>query len=198
MPSDSARKFHSNLERSVVYKNAAVRKGTAYDEKQCYLHAWLAYLVAAWDAYLHDVTNEFYSRTSRSSDVAYLSMHAIANRQAEQASKRFNTPNWEKSREQLVNCTGYDPYADWVWKRAKMKAIDAQQYLNDILRVRHAFAHGATMPSLQWTRSSTGRPRLTVAAVERIARFLTNLVSQTDRGLQHHIASALGPTYGWP
>lgn len=154
--------------------------------KSDYLHASLAAYVAGWDAYLNGVVREFIDRTSYPFDIDYSTVHARLSEFVEGTLARFNTPNWENSRELLVKCTGYDPINDWNWPRALMNSNETREYLNEVLRVRHSFAHGFSIPAYSWTTTPLGRHRLNGAALFRIERFLLHLVTVTDKGLSHH------------
>lgn len=164
---------------------------------QVFLHAALATLVAAWDAYVNELVRNFFSETASPLDARYEAIHAVARESSERAGLRFNTPNWENAREFLVHCTGYDPFNDWVWPKRSMGAQAVKIRLNEILKVRHSFAHGFVIPAFPWTQSRSGRTRLTVRALADTEAFFNNLVRQTDRGMKAHIASASGRTVGW-
>ena len=88
--------------------------------------------------------------------VDYHAIHEVARMAGERAMERFNTPNWENARNFLIATTGYDPISDWTWPRRGMGVQDVKERLNQILRVRHSFAHGFAIPSYSWTTSKRG------------------------------------------
>ncbi len=114
-------------------------------------------------------------------------VHSLVKEAAERALIRFNTPNWENTRNLLVQQTGYDPINDWIWNRRGMGVHQVHEKLNEILRVRHSFAHGFPVPAYSWTQSPNGRIRLTNRALLDVGAFFNLMVSVTDKGMQQHI-----------
>ena len=159
----------------------------SYDEIQVYYHAALAAYVAAWNAYIKNVVNDFYDVIPNSSPV-----YAIARQASQRSMERFNTPNWENTQRFLEQCTGYDPINDWIWNRREMSGLQVRVRLNEILRVRHSFAHGFDIPAYNWTELPNGRVRLTSKAIQDIEAFFKNLVNVTDAGMKAHIESTYG------
>ncbi|MEH2169888.1 MAG: hypothetical protein V7K41_25205 [Nostoc sp.] len=95
----------------------------------------------------------------------------------ERSLKQFNTPNADNSRNLLFQYTGYDPINDWVWSKRSMNALVTRQMLNDILQVRHSFAHGFPIPAFSWTQTPTGKVRLTAKAIKDVDALLQYLVA---------------------
>jgi hypothetical protein len=166
-------------------------------DPQTYLHASLAMSVAAWDAYLNAIVVEFFSAVANPVDVPFHSLHTLSRGFAERALERFSTPNFENSRSLIVSCTGYDPYADWGWKPRGLSPLEVRDLLNQILRVRHSFAHGFSIPAYPWTQSSKGRVRLTSAGVATVEALLKYLVAATDKGLRLHVRAAFNVDVHW-
>ena len=163
-----------------------------HDEIQVYYHAALAAYVAAWNAYIKNIVYDFYDVIPNSSPI-----YAIARQAAERSTERFNTPNWENTQKFLEQGTGYDPINDWVWSRREMSGLQVRVRLNEILRVRHSFAHGFEMPAYNWTESPSGKARLTSKAIQETEAFFKNLVKVTDRGMKVHIESIYRLTGFW-
>lgn len=176
---DAARNLRS------IAKDARLRP-LSQQQKTRFLHAALAAYVAGWDAYLNQITKEFLQRISSATDVGYSSLHSVVEPMVSQKLKKFNNPNWENSRQLMISCTGYDPIADWPWRKAQYTRQDSQDFLNGILKVRHSFAHGFSMPTFSWNQTPTGRIQLNDQALHRIERFFIHLVSATDSGLAGH------------
>lgn len=167
----------------------------ARGKAQAYLHASLTAYVAAWDAYAKALVKEFFTAVAAPHDPGFLTLHTVAVKNAEFALSRFNNPNWENVRRLLVTQTGYDPLSDWNWSR--MNAQNVQQKLNEVIKVRHSFAHGFPLPALSWTTSSQGRVALTVTSVRGVEAFFSNLVRRTDRGMALFIASQYDKPVPW-
>jgi hypothetical protein len=167
------------------------------DQVQSLYHAALASAVAAWNAYLKEIIREFFGSIATPLVPTSLTLHSIASSAADQIISRLNTPNWENSRNALVQGTGYDPYTDWQWPRRKMGVHQVQAYLNQILQVRHSFAHGFDLPSYTWTLSPSGRTRLTSRAVEDVEALMCHLVKATDKGLENYITLNFGVSVFW-
>lgn len=200
MSSASFVRFQSSVEaardlRSVV-KDDRLRP-VSHEQKTRFRHAALATYVAGWDSYLNQVTAEFVQKTASSTDTGYVSLHSLVAPIIEQKLRKFNTPNWENSRELLISCTGYDPISDWTWRKAQLNRQQSQEFLNGILKVRHSFAHGFSIPTFDWTQTPTGRIQLSDQALLRIERYFIHLVSVTDAGLSSHGAQSYPGRVFW-
>ncbi len=168
-----------------------------HDEIQVYYHAALAAYVAAWNAYISNLVRDFYDVIGDPSNSKFDAIQTLAKRAAESTLTRFNTPNSENTRNLLIQCTGYDPIDNWVWSHRGMAGLQVRARLNEILRVRHSFAHGFDMPDYDWTRSPSGKIRLTSKAIQDTEAFFKNLVKVTDRGMETHIESTYGLANIW-
>jgi hypothetical protein len=166
-------------------------------QTQVYYHSALAAFVAAWDAYINELVRNFFTTTANPLDPKFYAVHSIARDTAERALERFNTPNSENTRNLLIQNTGYDPIGDWVWSARSMSGLAVRQRLNDILRVRHSFAHGFAIPAYSWTQTPTGKVRLTAKAIDDVDSFFRHLVAVTDLGMKQHIQTIYGIVVPW-
>jgi hypothetical protein len=79
-----------------------------------------------------------------------------------------------------------------------MELHPVRSRLNEILKVRHAFAHGFAIPPYAWTQARAGgRVRLTTTAVIETERFLQRLVRVTDNGMKGYLAVGYGAATSW-
>ena len=200
MPSPAALKYMTTADRIQTLRRAATDRRLRPmppDEVQVYYHASLVAYVAAWEAYINGLVSNFYDVTVDSSDSRFHAIYRVAQQAAERALERFNTPNWENTRNLLIQSTDYDPIGDWIWPRRGMVGSQVHERLNEILQVRHSFAHGYDMPPYSWAQSPKGRARLTSKVIQEIEVFFKNLVNVTDSGMKVHINQTYGISNIW-
>jgi hypothetical protein len=200
MPSPAAQRYGLAVERSRILRRAALGRGVRrgpFEERQVYCQASLAAAVAAWEGYVVDTVQGFFAAIADPLAPPFSALHTVGQRNAEIALGRFNTPNWENSRDILARTTGYDPINDWTWTARTMSGPQVKERLNQILQVRHSFAHGFPIPAYPWTQLASGRVRLTNQALKDNEALFKNLVRRTDQGLQQHIQRAYGRILPW-
>lgn len=200
MPSPAAIQYQSSAAKSRILRATATDprlSPVSVDQAQVYYHSALASFVAAWEAYIENLIRDFFQETADPLNIKFHAMHTIASDTANRSLGKFNTPNADNSRNLLVQSTGYDPIGDWVWSARGMNAVTTRQRLDDILKVRHSFAHGFPIPACTWNQTSIGKVRLTAKSIDDVQVFLKFLVSVTDRGMKQHIQTNYSVILVW-
>lgn len=188
-----------SAQKALTLRKTATNRNAldSLSESQIYYHSALAFLTAAWEAYVENLTRSFIGIVANPLDPKYLIIHGILLDRLEEFLKKFNTPSADNCRRLLVNYTGYDPIGDWVWTARRMGAVATRGRLDEILKVRHSFAHGFSIPTLSWTQSPSGRIRLTAIAIDDVNAFFKFMVKATDDGMRDYIESNFGVSTGW-
>ncbi|MHB9797326.1 HEPN domain-containing protein [Pseudomonas sp. MT3] len=196
MPSVALSRFRQQLESSVQLRSTKTDHNIN-KEKQIYYQASLAATVAAWDSFIKSATKEFIARTfSKSQDSSYLIIHTSLKAQLDEKTKRLNTPNFDNARNHILEFTGYDPIGDWNYPPLNWNSIQAKVRLDEILKIRHSFAHGFPTPSLSWTTSPNGGPpRLTSEDTRFNESFIAHLAKITDKSLEKHLFDNFGMNF---
>ncbi|MEH2071405.1 MAG: HEPN domain-containing protein [Nostoc sp.] len=200
MPSSAASRYHKAAYKARVLRNTATDprlRPILNSQTQVYYHSALAMFVAGWEAYIEELVRNFFDVTANPLDPQFHAVHSIAKNAAERSLKQFNTPNADNSRNLLFQYTGYDPINDWVWSKRSMNGLATRQMLNDILQVRHSFAHGFPIPAFSWTQTPTGKVRLTAKAIKDVDALLQYLVAVTDLGMKQNIQIIYGIVPPW-
>jgi hypothetical protein len=78
-----------------------------------------------------------------------------------------------------------------------MVGLAVRTLIDEILKVRHSFAHGFAMPAYSWNADRVGQPRLTAECLRMVAALFSHLTSVTDKGLDRHIRLTYGRTKVW-
>ena len=117
----------------------------------------------------------------------------------------FSTPNAQNTR-RLLQAAGFDPRPTWTWTQRGGRArgmvtwtpSDADQRLNEWLRLRHAIAHGhETLPQVDALQAVRGRrnpptdPVLRLVDAEQCLAFFRRLTRLTAAGLAKHLGVAI-------
>ena len=187
MSSPAASTYTTSVSRiGTLRKTATDRRlrPMSLDEIRIYYHAGLTAYVAAWNAYIKNLVRDFYDVIADPSDPKFRAIYTIARKRAENALARFNTPNAENTRNILVWYTGYDPINTLLWIQ--------RGHLDDIVEVRHSFAHGFDIQPNTWTRSLSRSGHLTSKTIQVAEVFFKDLVEVTDSGMKVYIESTYG------
>lgn len=200
MTSPAAGNFARSLHKAQVISRLAVDprlRPLPRQQKSIYLHAALAVYVAFWELYVKSLVDLFFVESNDPIDVRFSSAMSYLKAEMVIAKGRLNTPNSNNARDFIYRFTGYDPIGDWIWPQHSMSGPAVRDRLDEILKLRHSFAHGFAMPSFGWNTSSSGIPRLTNSIITDVEGFFVNIVSRTDRGMKNHILSIYNPNLTW-
>lgn len=201
MPSRSLRDFAAAKRRAQRLAEVATDRRLrpmTYADMEPPLHAALAAYVSGWEAYVEDVTVEFLDVLVASMEPKASAFAKTLRDEAARVIKRFNTPTFKDSRELIYRFTGYDPITAMSSPRLGMTSAQAQTRLDEVLSVRHAFAHGRPLPSFPWLTRYAQASRLSRRSVQSVSLLLTDLVESVDRGLAVYASTTFGVARIWP
>lgn len=195
--------FRTILARAdLLCSNASqIRTKAGLPTKVVLLHAALANQVAAWDAYVKALSLEYFSATAEPTDIRFSAMHDLLKTQLEIELKKFNTPNSDNCRSLLLKYANFDPWPHWLNLKFAGATISAslvsRNTLDEILKLRHSFAHGFAIPANSWNVDPSGAATLNCRILGETRRFLVQVCEKTDRGLASHVAAQHGIVRPW-
>ena len=182
----------------VLASFCGVPSGASLDQTltdQYLLKAAIAQAVGCWEGYLEAALPEFVSKTRVQAHRKAWTLIVQFESLDDKLAADLNTPNWDKSRELILNITGMDPYASWIWAPRFANQTDTKAFFNGILDVRHSFAHGFAVP--------TGVPglltpgQLDPAFVADSIACLEFFAATVDRLLEHELTHRHACASGW-
>jgi RiboL-PSP-HEPN len=159
------------------------------------MKASVALVVGCWEGYLEDVLKEFVSKTRVQAQRRAWTLIVQFESLVQKLTGELNTPNWEKARELIINITGMDPYASWIWAPRFANQNDTQAFLKGIMDVRHSFAHGYTTPTNVPGLATPGV--LDAAYVADAIACLTFFATTTDALLEYELTHRHSCATGW-
>lgn len=162
-----------------------------YEDIEPPLHAALAAYVSGWEAYIEAVTREFLQLQVARADPLASAFAKILGDEAGRAIKRFNTPTFEESRGLILRFTGFDPFTILRSERLKMTSDQSRGRLDEVLKVRHAFAHGLPLPSFPWLTRYNREARLSRQSLKMVDILISDLSKAIDVGLSQYARNIL-------
>lgn len=162
---------------------------------QVLLKGAVALAVGCWEGYLEDVLKEFVSKTRLQAHRKAWTLIVQFESLVQKLTAELNTPSWEKARELILNVTGTDPYASWIWTPKFTNQTDTQAFVKGIMDVRHSFAHGYPTPA--GIRGLAVAGTLDPAYLLDAVACLTFLAQKTDQLLEHELTHRHGCATGW-
>jgi hypothetical protein len=175
------------------------------DEEVSINRAVVVLAVASWQAVVQDYTLACVdlSAPAPGGPLSVASYAVLAGRVRKELAD-FATPNAQNTRRLMIGA-GFDPRPHWTWSQRGGRGqgvitrapADADQRIDEWLRVRHAIAHGhATLPqvaALQAVRGSTSPPadpQLRLVDAEQCLAFFRRLAQLTGNALAAHLGVA--------
>jgi hypothetical protein len=201
VPSRSAAEYNLARLRALQLVRASVSpppQSVRATHKAACLHAALAMFVAAWEAYLERLVRETQALIADPLNPRLSATLALLTKLSEAELKKFNTPNSDNSRNLLIEFTGYDPINDWVLPGMGLSGIQTRARVDEILKLRHSFAHGFAIPTnIQWVKSRNSPGVLSVGSLQLVDGVLTKTMQITDKGMANHLLSVFGIEVSW-
>jgi hypothetical protein len=195
MPSRAFAQFSISIGKASSLSDTRILSSSSIERKQIFYHADLAATVAAWDAFIHEIIMEYIGSIGDISSPRLLRARELLAGLAGERLDRTRAPNFDNARSVLVRCTGYDPIGDWNVPRKGLSWQQVQARVNEILKVRHSFAHGIALPSYSWMPVRQGRPYLNKKTIGDIRSLIRHLAIKTDGGLARSLRASFG--VGW-
>ncbi|TXT36921.1 MAG: hypothetical protein FD135_3936 [Comamonadaceae bacterium] len=199
MSSNALDKFNTTITGAKVLMTfnatASVASTDATFVEQTCFKAAIASAVGCWEGYLEAALREFVSKTRVLAQRRSWSLIAQFESIVDKLAAELNTPNWEKTRDLLITVTGMDPYASWVWLPKCTNPNDTKNFFDGILKVRHAFAHGFSVPVDVIGLTNPGV--LDSGYTQDVLDCITFFATKTDELLAHELMHRHGCTTGW-
>lgn len=168
-----------------------------------FFHAsWAAY-IASWDAYLKAVCLEYITKSNvaltlgipNPAVIAFQGIHEVALSLFRSRIEKFNTPNFDNSREFVVQCTGQDFYGDWRWDGKGYTNIQIKELLNEAVRVRHSFAHGFPVRNIAYLSVVDGNNAISYRKAVFVRSMVNHLAITTDGALNARLLEIFGRAF---
>lgn len=199
MASIALNKFNSMSIGASVLKGQAGSVSLATQDQvfidQTVRKAAIAFAVGCWEGYIEAAIREFVSKVRVQTNRKSWSLIAQFEVMVDKKASSLNTPNWEQTRNFLIEVTGMDPYSSWVWAPTFSNQIDTKSFFDGIMSVRHAFAHGFSIPAGIVGPATPGM--LDGGYVDDAIRCIEFFASKTDELLEYELMHRHGCLAGW-
>lgn len=177
------------------FGSASVASANQTLTDQCLLKAAIAQAVGCWEGYIEGALPEFVSKTRVQAHRKAWTLIVQFESLVDKLTNDLNTPNWDKSRDLILNITGMDPYASWIWTPRFANQVDTKSFFNGILDVRHSFAHGFAVPTNVSGLAIPGQ--LDTGYVADSIACLEFFAATVDHLLEHELTHRHACTAGW-
>lgn len=192
MPSVSLHRMISSVRTTNKLDSFASIGAMAIGDRQVFYHACLAMDVASWDGYINNVVKEYNESIGDVTNNSLLNYRLSHNLLIDKRLEKFNTPNFDNTRNLIIECSGYDPVGVWSWPARSMIWQSVQSRLNEVLKIRHSFAHGLSFPTYAWLPQKSGQCYLNKKIVTDVEKLLIHLATSLDGGLKSHMIAQYG------
>lgn len=200
MPSRSLTNFRTARRRALRLLDIATDRRLrplTYEDMEPGLHAALASFVSAWEAYIESLCIEILDEIASCASAQTASVLSVLRLEAKNNIEKFNTPNFDNSRNLILRFTGFDPYNYMTMSSLGLSAQQTQTRLNEILKLRHAFAHGFSIPNLPWLTRYGVQSRLSKKSVSLAGTSISDLVKSIDAAAANHLRMTYGLPTAW-
>lgn len=199
MPSNSFSKFAASIVGASILRSQAGSPSSESDDQnlidQTCFKAAIALGVGCWEGYVEGALREFVSKTRVQQHRKAWGLIAQFETIVDKMASDLNTPSWERVRDLLITLTGMDPYASWVWGYKYSNQTDTKIFFDGVMSVRHAFAHGFSIPADISGVASPGV--LDQAYVIDALNCIVFFAETVDQLLEHELTHRHGCQSGW-
>lgn len=167
---------------NLIHLHRESQSGQGRRHRQTSLNrAIIVVTVAAWQAYVQDMTQAVLDYIAVPHGHAGHSVYTVIKVATKNAIRRFNTPNAKNSVDLLLDA-GFDPTPGWAFTIGQPPRNYAEaQIRNEVdawLAVRHKIAHGAKLdPSFVISGQTQAGPSLRLKDAERCVEFFEAVVT---------------------
>lgn len=149
MPSLAHGKFSESLEQAYILvglsTNSTQSIFSAQKTELACLQAAIACSVGCWEGYIENALKEFVSKTKLGIRRPW-QLIAQFEYIVEKITAELNTPSWDKVRETMLTVAGIDPNPAWTFTPFFQNQQTTKDFFDGIMKVRHSFAHGFSVP----------------------------------------------------
>lgn len=199
MPSVAHNKFALQISGARVlqsfYNQTSSASNDALAVEQMCLLATVAQAVGCWEGYIEAVVREFVSKTRivahRRSWPLIVQFEMLTDKLASD----LNTPSWEKARDLFILITGADPHSAWTWTPKFTNSTDTKIFYDGVMKVRHSFAHGFSVPLD--TPGLTAPGKLDLGYSTDVISCIEFFANSTDNLLERELQLRHGCPNGW-
>lgn len=184
--SPSLRIFSEMMRKSenLIFLASNLRLKSQSDLKETLLKAALSIQVAALEVYFKELLRNYFDVADFGSGDSLDYHHRILLKgRWDDYVKKVNSINATKARELMLYFSGFDVIQHWNGIKFGAKElrtnIQVFQQFNEIVEIRHSFAHGLPMKQYHWLEGRD-RSNLSCKDLHNTKIFLSKLVAKND------------------